>query len=91
MYPIMTADEITQLLLDRNIIILFNENIPCVEHDETTKLIKKALEAESAKYTWKEYSLKQNTSKNAIENARTSLSQMISLLWDIKYHEKEIG
>lgn len=88
MHQIMTADEITQLLLDRNIIILFNENIPCIEHDETTQLIKKALEAEATEYTWTEYSLRQHNNKNAMENARTFLSQMISLLWDIKYREK---
>lgn len=87
MHKIMTADEITKLLLDRNIIILFNENIPCIEHDETTRLIKKALEAEATEYTWKEYSLKQNTNKTAFENARTFLEYIISLLWDIKYRE----
>ena len=37
---IMTADEITQLLYEHDIQFLFNENIPCPEH-ETVLLSKK--------------------------------------------------
>ncbi|MBO5631744.1 MAG: hypothetical protein J5965_21965 [Aeriscardovia sp.] len=84
MHKIMTADEITQLLLDHNVIILFNENIPCNEHDQTTQLIKKALEAEKTKYTWTEYSLKQNSKNTAYTNAKTFLNRMLDLLRDIK-------
>lgn len=43
---IMTADKITQLLYDRNIVFLFNEDIPSEEQNETTKLLKKGLASE---------------------------------------------
>ena len=37
----MTADEITQLLHDRDIVLLFNEDILCPEREELTNLLKK--------------------------------------------------
>lgn len=46
----MTADEITQLLIDRDIVFIFNESIPCSEHDETLKLLNKGLDYEDGEY-----------------------------------------
>lgn len=47
---IMTAEEITQLLIDRDIVLIFNESVPGSEHDETLKLLRKGLEWESDVY-----------------------------------------
>lgn len=40
MNRIMTADEITQLLHDRDIVLLFNEDVLCPEREELTNLLK---------------------------------------------------
>ncbi|MBO5628619.1 MAG: hypothetical protein J5965_06005 [Aeriscardovia sp.] len=47
---IMTAEEITQLLIDRDIVFIFNESVPGSEHDETLKLLRKGLERENGEY-----------------------------------------
>lgn len=47
---IMTAEEITQLLIDRDIVLIFNESVPGSEHDETFKLLGKGLNYEDSAY-----------------------------------------
>lgn len=47
---IMTAEEITQLLIDRDIVLIFNESVPGSEHDETLKLLRKGLDQECSEY-----------------------------------------
>lgn len=84
----MTADEITKLLLDRNIILLFNENLGDEVTDEfhkkCTEWTKKALEAETAKYTFREWSVWQSDTTDIYMNIQNFTTRVLNLLQDIK-------
>lgn len=80
---IMTAEEITQLLIDRDIVFIFNESVPGSEHDETLKLLDKGCEWESSEY-WvnNEYLPIENTYPE--QTIAMTLEEVFEILRDIK-------
>ncbi|MBO5631747.1 MAG: hypothetical protein J5965_21980 [Aeriscardovia sp.] len=96
---LMTADEITQLLYDRNIVFLFNENIPCEEHDRVLLSKEDVWDKKAGKVTHhvykdrlfdglfrnrvQKYSLNQS-SDNLTTNIQNFMDSVMSLLQDIK-------
>lgn len=80
---IMTAEEITQLLIDRDIVLIFNESVPGSEHDETLKLLDKGFDWESGEYWVKnEYLPIENTYPEQI--IAMTLEEVFEILRDIK-------
>lgn len=81
---IMTADEITQLLYNRNIVFLFNENTPNNEHDKTLKFLRETLKTESKKYTFEQCHLYAAPKSHPKEGASLLLDMIFTTLQSIK-------
>lgn len=84
MHTVMTAKEINQLLIDRDIVILFNENIPCEEHDKTVKLLEKALKDETKDYEFKEYTLYPVSDGTLATSVQCFMDSFLTICNDIK-------
>lgn len=100
---IITAEEITQLLYDRDIVFLFNENVSCEEHDTIVKDLQDMITFQNMGASWehlknipyevKSYSLNLTNEKPYARQARRFTDNMMSLLEDIKnsdIHSKTI-
>lgn len=100
---IMTADEITELLYDRDIVLLFNEKTPCEEHDKMVEDLQDMITFQNMGVGWehlknipyevKSYSLNITNEKPYDRQARRFTDNMMSLLEDIKnsdIHSKTI-
>lgn len=88
MNRIMTADEITKLLHDRDIVLLFNEDVLCPEREELTNLLKK-VGAVTPVTTLKKYAIPMLTemSEEKLENVpetEQKLNSVLNVLDDIK-------
>lgn len=97
---LMTDNEITELLLDRNIVFLFNEKIPCVEHERVFLQKEDVFDTKSGEVTHhvykdtlfdglfrdrvKKYSLNQSCDNTLTMNIQNFMTSMMSLLQDIK-------
>lgn len=84
MHTVTTAKEIKQLLIDRDIVFLFNENIPCEEHDKTVKLLEKGLKDEAKDYDFKEYPLYQNADGTLTTSTQCFMNSFLTICNDIK-------
>lgn len=100
---IMTADEITQLLYDRDIVLLFNEKAPCEEHDKMVEDLQHMIDHQNINvtaahlmnipYEVKKYSLNLTDEKPYEKQSRPFTDNVLSLLKDIKnsdIHSKTI-